>query len=523
MVIVSSPPGVVSIRKAGSTALKGAVTLTGGTNVTLTQSGQDISIASTGAGGASWDAITAAAGSATTANGDNAIIYNVAQTTANRISWRFSEGTAGVSTGTPVLLQVDTIAASTAVPFLVKTRATEVFRVSPTSTQIQAAQGTASAPIYSFFDDSDSGMYSASDIIGISVGAADLFRFSTNITAGYFAITDAGATYPNVNMNLNAMLGVSVSNAARPGLRLFTASANATAPRSTFAKSRGSIDAPTVITTGDDLGQISAYGFVGSTNDFLEAANITFDSTGVIADTTTGIGGIIRFSTRAVGGSLTERFGIQETGEVNFVSVAAPGTPADGDLWNDSTQETLIQFTSGIQQRLIGCVGTQTSTVTVANTVTETTLVGTLIGTVTLPANFWVIGKTIRLRASGVYSTTAVTPSTMNFRVRLGGIAGTIVLNSGVQTPTGSVTDELWNIDAIITCRTTGATGTVFSQAPIILSDSVTSAVIWEMKNTATVTIDTTASAAIVLSIEYGTAAAGDTISCTNLMVEVLN
>lgn len=42
-------PDVTSIAKTGSTALNGAVTLTGGTNITLTQSGQDISIAAAGA------------------------------------------------------------------------------------------------------------------------------------------------------------------------------------------------------------------------------------------------------------------------------------------------------------------------------------------------------------------------------------------------------------------------------------------------------------------------------------------
>ncbi len=41
---------VTTINKTGSTALTGAVTLTGGTNVTLTQSGQDISIAASGGG-----------------------------------------------------------------------------------------------------------------------------------------------------------------------------------------------------------------------------------------------------------------------------------------------------------------------------------------------------------------------------------------------------------------------------------------------------------------------------------------
>ena len=42
-------PQVVSIAKAGSAGISGAATLTGGTNITLTQSGQDISISASGA------------------------------------------------------------------------------------------------------------------------------------------------------------------------------------------------------------------------------------------------------------------------------------------------------------------------------------------------------------------------------------------------------------------------------------------------------------------------------------------
>lgn len=51
---------VQSISKAGSARLKGDVTLTGGSNVTLTQSGNDISIASTGgSGGGTVDTVVA--------------------------------------------------------------------------------------------------------------------------------------------------------------------------------------------------------------------------------------------------------------------------------------------------------------------------------------------------------------------------------------------------------------------------------------------------------------------------------
>ena len=50
---VAITAGVTSVAKNGSTAITGAVTLTGGTGITLTESGQDITIAATGGGGGS--------------------------------------------------------------------------------------------------------------------------------------------------------------------------------------------------------------------------------------------------------------------------------------------------------------------------------------------------------------------------------------------------------------------------------------------------------------------------------------
>jgi Ca2+-binding RTX toxin-like protein len=56
-------PGVASIKKTGAAALNGNVTLTGGTNVTLTQVGNDILIAASGSGGST--VIAAGSGSQT--------------------------------------------------------------------------------------------------------------------------------------------------------------------------------------------------------------------------------------------------------------------------------------------------------------------------------------------------------------------------------------------------------------------------------------------------------------------------
>ncbi len=63
---------VTTINKTGSTALTGAVTLTGGTNVTLTQSGQDISIAASGGAAAGIDGWVSSAVSLTYSSVDGA-------------------------------------------------------------------------------------------------------------------------------------------------------------------------------------------------------------------------------------------------------------------------------------------------------------------------------------------------------------------------------------------------------------------------------------------------------------------
>lgn len=69
--------GVSSIRKTGSAALTGDVTLSAGSNVTLTQTGNDISIASTGGVGGG-DLVTTnqtLTGNLTVATGTNAITF----------------------------------------------------------------------------------------------------------------------------------------------------------------------------------------------------------------------------------------------------------------------------------------------------------------------------------------------------------------------------------------------------------------------------------------------------------------
>lgn len=148
----------------------------------------------------------------------------------------------------------------------------------------------------------------------------------------------------------------------------------------------------------------------------------------------------------------------------------------------------------------------QTNSVTVGNTVTETTLAGTGQGSLTLPAAFFVAGKTLRVRMSGYFSATA--GPTIRLKLYFG---ATAILDTGAVT-SSNLTDKFWTFDGTITCRTTGGTGTVMAQG-VFIEDATAP---FGAVNTTTVTIDTTATQAVDLKVTWGTAAAGNTITSTN-------
>jgi hypothetical protein len=160
-------------------------------------------------------------------------------------------------------------------------------------------------------------------------------------------------------------------------------------------------------------------------------------------------------------------------------------------------------------------VFSQTNTVTVANSNTETTILGTGTGSLTLPANYLVAGRTIKITLLGVISTD-LTP-TINVTASLG---STDVLTTGTVT-TNTVSDSLVECVCYMTCKTAGATGTVYSQGYFRQDQGgITS---YPMANTTTATIDTTSSQTINITITWGTASAFNTITSTNCIIEALN
>lgn len=155
---------------------------------------------------------------------------------------------------------------------------------------------------------------------------------------------------------------------------------------------------------------------------------------------------------------------------------------------------------------------TQTADVTVANTTSELTLLGSGIGSLTLPANFFYPGRSIRVKLWG-YFTNAGNP-TMTMSLKLG---STIIATTGVSTMGPNVSTTLQENEILLTCRSSGATGKIMAQGRCICGT-----VIMGWVNTAEATIDTTQALTIDVTNTWGTASASNSITITNTIIEQL-
>lgn len=160
----------------------------------------------------------------------------------------------------------------------------------------------------------------------------------------------------------------------------------------------------------------------------------------------------------------------------------------------------------------LGALFTQTQSVTVANTVTETTLIGTGVGSLVIPANTLQVGMTVKGWALGFHS--AVANPNIQVRVYFG---STVVLDTGIVT-SGNSTNAIWEARGFVTVRSIGVSGTVAAQGFYMEGQGGPN--LFGMVNTSTVTIDTTASQTINMTVQWGTASASNTITCTNHIIE---
>ena len=233
------------------------------------------------------------------------------------------------------------------------------------------------------------------------------------------------------------------------------------------------------------------------------------------------------FNTRLIATGTGFFSSILATSGVRFSKVNSSSTVTDGDLWNDTRQKTLFTYVNSAKQYIPGILFSSTQIKIVSNNATEDSLVGSGIGTNLIPANFFTAGKTVRLTASGFYSTQLI-PINLNIRIRVGGAGGTggvEVLTTGDQAPAGNLSGMFWRTACDLMCQTSGASGTIIGQSAWEHQSTATgSPVFWQMVATTAAIVDTTTENRIQLSADWAAGvAATDDIRCTNLIIESLN
>ena len=160
----------------------------------------------------------------------------------------------------------------------------------------------------------------------------------------------------------------------------------------------------------------------------------------------------------------------------------------------------------------------QTSTVTVANTATSTTLIGSVTGVTTLPANFFGVGKTIKVFVSGAFGC-AGSGQTCDLKLTIGGVAvGTISLTHG-----NLITAKYYDAEFTLTCRTAGASGTIQFMGVGKINHTTTNIESFFQISTTSGSINTTGTLAIDLQADWVTADPANTISASILHATYLN
>lgn len=183
-----------------------------------------------------------------------------------------------------------------------------------------------------------------------------------------------------------------------------------------------------------------------------------------------------------------------------------PTTPTNGDIINNSLNGFAV-YEKDLLAHLVKCFFTATSSAGPSNTTSETSILGGSVAgssTKTLPANWWKPGRTLIIEAHG-YLFTDASPVNLTNKTKL---AGTTVIDTGAIALPASLSNQGFNVRAIITCRSTGASGNFVGH--VIVNYRINSGTTYTASLPVTFTADTTASMAVDCTMQFSAAAANN-------------
>ncbi len=152
----------------------------------------------------------------------------------------------------------------------------------------------------------------------------------------------------------------------------------------------------------------------------------------------------------------------------------------------------------------------QTGNSTIITGITEATLIDGGVGTLTVPANGFQVGDSYRAVFGGVMN--AANNQTIRIRVKAGAIT---LLDSGVQSLTNSIINDIWSLNIDFTIRQIGGAGTasIVSLGAfhyIKTSNASTQGFAFNVVNNTT--FSTTVSNVLDVTVQWGSANAGNNI-----------
>lgn len=134
---------------------------------------------------------------------------------------------------------------------------------------------------------------------------------------------------------------------------------------------------------------------------------------------------------------------------------------------------------------------TSMSDKTVANTSTETSLldITSNLGYYNLDGDWFEIGTIMKVHVDGLLSTGGGWGGTLQFRFKIG---STTVFDSTAISPGAGRSNSLLQMDGLILCRSSGASGVLTANTFLLRADGTGSPATPKMINASNVTLDTT-------------------------------
>jgi hypothetical protein len=191
------------------------------------------------------------------------------------------------------------------------------------------------------------------------------------------------------------------------------------------------------------------------------------------------------------------------------VNTTYGGSTALKPMQNWYTMQDIVD-TVGLINYAGGVYAQTANSTPVTGTIVETTLINGGVGTLTIPANGFQIGDSFRGIFGGVMN--AANNQTIRIRVKAGAIT---LLDSGVQSLTNSIINDIWSLNIDFTIRQIGGVGTasIVSLGAfhyIKTSNASTQGFAFNVVNNTT--FNTTISNTLNVTVQWGSNNAGNSI-----------